>query len=109
MPIEIKENRFLFISDPNRKEASYHICDKKPSFFELLRYQYKEIHLSHISFAWRVMTDFGNFLLPDISNCPYCGIDLEKDYQDYQAKINPLRKKENKKEENTPQYFEWGC
>ena len=106
MPIEIKENRFLFISDPNRKEASYHICDKKPSFFELLRYQYKEIHLSHISFAWRVMTDFGNFLLPDISNCPYCGIDLEKEYQ---ARINPPPKKETKKEENTPQYFEWGC
>src|SRR3989339_685384 len=76
MPIEIKENRFLFISDPNRKEASYHICDKKPSFFELLRYQYKEIHLSHISFAWRVMTDFGSFLLPNISNCPYCVIAL---------------------------------
>ena len=105
MPIEIKDNRSLFNSDPNHK-APYHICDKKPSFYRLIRYQYKEIHLSHFSFAWRVMTDFGSFLLPDISNCPYCGIDLEKEYQ---AKINLPPKQETKKEENTPQYFEWGC
>lgn len=92
MAIEIKGNNFLFAWDPNRKEAPYHICNKKSSFFEIIRFRYKEIHVPDDSFSWRVMTNSGSFLLPDISNCPFCGIDLEKEYQ---ATVNSPEKLNN--------------
>lgn len=91
MAIEIKESRILFIGDPNRKEAPYHICNRKLSFVEIIRYQLRET-LPDVSFSWRVMSIFSNFLLPDISNCPFCGIDLEKEYQ---AKINPPKQEQH--------------
>lgn len=93
MAIEIKENEFLANSDLNCKKGVYHTCKckKKPLYFEVIRYRFKEIHLQDFSFCWKIMTYFGRILMSGINNCPYCGIDLEKEYQ---AAINPPEKSE---------------
>lgn len=104
MAIEIKGNNFLFAWDHNRKEAPYHTCNRKSSFFEIIRYQYKEIHIPDGSFFWRVMTNSGSFLLPDISNCPFCGINLEREYQ---AAINPPEPEQPGK--SVDPIFYYGC
>lgn len=107
MAIEIKENKFIVSSDLNYKGV-YHICNKKHPYFEIIRFQVPSFS---VLFSWGIMTNIclkdnlGRIPVSDINNCPFCGTNLEKEYQ---TAINPPEKTEQSGKSVDPIFY-YGC